>query len=118
MNLDIICKKFVESRVNFHDLGDGFNPLIAHALFCTIKDEVVCAKEYGNIRFGSLDEVIKVNRLEWLDVSKGVPKGVARPVEHSGSVEPMSCCLPVPSDLSHEQASWERSTRAKHNTRE
>ena len=29
---------------------------------------------YGGLKFGSLDEVIKVEDLAWLDVSKGVPK--------------------------------------------
>ena len=44
----------VESRANFDDFGNGFDHLVAHALSCTIEDDVVCAKEYRSICFGSL----------------------------------------------------------------
>ena len=54
---------YAESRSNSHDLGDRFDHLVAHALSCTFEDDVVCAKEYGSICFGSLDEVIKVDDL-------------------------------------------------------
>ena len=53
----LISILFVESRANPHDLGDGFDHLVAHTLSCTIEDEVVCAKKYGSIYFGSFDEV-------------------------------------------------------------
>ena len=49
--------------------------MIAHALSCTVESEDVRGMSYGGLRFGSLDEVIKVDGLEWLDVSKGVLKG-------------------------------------------
>ena len=60
----------VESSSNSHDLGDGFDLLVVHALSCTIEDDVVCAKEYGSICFGSLDEVIKVDDLGCLNEAK------------------------------------------------
>jgi hypothetical protein len=50
--------EIVESRANSHDHDDGFDHLVAHALACTLEDDVVCAKEYGSICFGSLDEVM------------------------------------------------------------
>ena len=66
----------VEARANFHDLGDNFNHLVAHALSCTNENDDVCAKKYGSICFEPLSEVMKNDDLEWLDEGKGVPKKV------------------------------------------
>ena len=60
----------VESRANSHDLGDGFDHLIAHALSCTLESENVRDMSYGGLRFGSLDEVIKVDGLGYLNEAK------------------------------------------------
>ena len=53
----------VEARVNFHDISDSLDHLVAHALSCRIKNDDFCVKEYESICFGSLDKVIKVNDL-------------------------------------------------------
>ena len=59
----IPIKIFVESRANSHEIGDRFDHLIAHALSFTLKSEDVRDMSYGRLRFGSLDEVIKVDDL-------------------------------------------------------
>ena len=61
---------YVDSRFNFHDFGDGFDNLIAHALFCTLESEDVRDMSYGGLRFGSLDKVIKVADLGCLNEGK------------------------------------------------
>ena len=53
-----------KSRSNSHDLGDGFDQLIAHVLSCIIESEDERGMRYGGLRFESLDEVIKVDGLE------------------------------------------------------
>ena len=53
-----------------HDISDGFDHLIAHALSCTFKSEDVRDTSYGGLRFGSLDEVMKVNDLGCLNEGK------------------------------------------------
>ena len=63
--------EFVESRPNSHDYGDGFDHLIAHALSCTLENEDVRDMSYGGLRFGSLDEVIKVDDFGCLNEGKG-----------------------------------------------
>ena len=52
--------------------------MVVHTLSCTLESENVSIMGYGGLSFGSLDEMIKVDGLTWLDVSMEVPKGVAR----------------------------------------
>ena len=51
-----------------------FEHIIAHALSCTLENEDVSAMEYWELKFGSIDEVIKVEDLMCFDVCKGVAK--------------------------------------------
>ena len=71
----ILENETVESRPNSHEVGDGFHHLVAHALSCTLESEDMSIMGYGGLRFVSLDEVIKVEDLVWLDVSNGVSSG-------------------------------------------
>ena len=57
-----------------HAIGEDFQHLIAHALSCTLESEDVSEMEYRGLKFGSLDEVIKVEDLVCFDNSKGMPK--------------------------------------------
>ena len=57
-----------------HVIGEDFEHLIAHALSCTLESEDVSAMEYEGLKFGSLDEVIKVEDLVCFDNSKGMSK--------------------------------------------
>ena len=49
---------YVESRPNSHEVNDGFDHLIMHALSCTLESEDKSVMGYGHICFGSLNEVI------------------------------------------------------------
>ena len=53
-----------------HAIGEDFEHLIAHALSYTLESEDVSAMEYGGLKFGSLDEVIKVEDLVYFDDCK------------------------------------------------
>ena len=41
-------------------INKEFDHLIAHALSCTLESEEVSVLDYEGLKFGSLDEVIKV----------------------------------------------------------
>lgn len=48
-----------------------FDPLIAHAMSCTLEKEDVSAMRYEKLRFGSLQEVIKKLNLDCLERGEG-----------------------------------------------
>ena len=66
---------FVVSSSKSHFDGGKFDHLVAYSMTCTIENDDEYELKHGVIRFGSLDEMTKVDGLAWLDVSKGVPKG-------------------------------------------
>ena len=51
-----------------------FEHIIAHALSGTLESEDVSAMEYWELKFGSIDKVIKVEDLMCFNVCKGVVK--------------------------------------------
>ena len=62
--------EIVESKPNSHEVGDGFDHLIMHALSCTIKSEDESVTGYRSICFGSLNEVMDEDDLVCLNVEK------------------------------------------------
>ena len=68
--MGLIVLAYVESRPNSHDFGDRFDLLIAHALSCTLESEDVRDMSYEGLRFGSPDEVIKMDGLGCLNEAK------------------------------------------------
>ena len=67
----ILCKEILSS-LKSQAIGDDFEHLIAHTLSCTLESEDVSVIEYGRLKFGSLDEVIKVDDLVCINEGKGV----------------------------------------------
>ena len=63
---------FVESSLKFQYDGGEFDHLVAYSLACTFENQVVSARKYEGLCFGSLDEVIKVGDFVCLDEGKGV----------------------------------------------
>ena len=64
--------EIVESSTKSHlDVGE-FDHLVAYSSTCTFENEVVSARKYEGLCFGSLDEVIKVGDFVCLDEGKGV----------------------------------------------
>ena len=53
-----------------HIDGGVFDHLVAYSLACTFENEVVSAKKYGSLCFGSLNEVINDDDLICLDEGK------------------------------------------------
>ena len=54
-------------------IGEDFEHLTARAVSCTLESEDVSAIEYGGLKFGSLDKVIKVDDdLVCINEGKGV----------------------------------------------
>ena len=65
-----IPKEIVESRANSHEVSDGFDHLIMHALSCTLESEDESAMGCGHICFGSLDQVMNDDELVCLKEAK------------------------------------------------
>ena len=61
---------FVESCSKSHFGGGEFDHLVAYSLACTFESEVVSARKYDGICFGSLNEVINDDDLICLDEGK------------------------------------------------
>ena len=59
-----------ESRLNSHEVGDGFDHLIMYALFCTLESEDESVMGNESICFGSLNEVMDEDDLVCLNVEK------------------------------------------------
>ena len=72
-----------------HLNGGEFNHLVAYYLACTFENEVMNAKKYGCICFGSLNEVIDEDDLECLNEGKARRLGGFE--DHSTSI----CYNPV-----------------------
>ena len=62
----------VESSLKSQHDGGEFDHLVAYSLACTFENEVVSARKYEGLCFGSLDEVIKVGDFVCLDEGKRV----------------------------------------------
>ena len=62
-------------------VGEELDHFITHTLSCTLESEDVSVMSYGGLKFGSLNEVIKVDDLVCLDDRKEVPKKAARVFE-------------------------------------
>ncbi|XP_057538245.1 uncharacterized protein LOC130815781 [Amaranthus tricolor] len=70
--LTVISVSVLCSCLKSHHNGGELDHLVAYSLACTLEGDSVCAKGYGNLYFGSLDEVIKVGDFMCLDEGKGV----------------------------------------------
>ena len=66
---------YVESRPNSHEVNDGFDHLIMHALSCTLESEDQSVMGYGHICFGSLDQVMNDDELGCHSEGKTPRKG-------------------------------------------
>ena len=65
---------YVELRAKSHEIGDGIDHLVAHALSCTLESEDESVMGYGSICFGSLNEVMNDDELVWLGEDKAQVK--------------------------------------------
>ena len=59
--------EIVESSLTSQHDGGEFDHLVTYSLACTFENEVVSARKYEGLCFGSLDEVIKVGDFVCLD---------------------------------------------------
>ena len=75
--------------------GGEFDHIVAYSMACTIENDDEHELKHRVIRFGSLDEVIKVDGLM---LARECHKGLARLVEHNGSVELRSSYNPMSTD--------------------
>ena len=60
----------IVSSSKSHLDGGEFDHLVAYSLACTFENDSVCAKGYGSIWFGSLNEVMDEDELECLNEGK------------------------------------------------
>ena len=60
----------IEPSSKSHLDGGEFDHLIAYSLACTFENEVVSARKYESICFGSINKVIDEDRLECLNDGK------------------------------------------------
>ena len=79
--------EIVEPSSKSHFDGGEFDHLVAYSLACTIESDVVSARKYESISFGSINEVIDGDDLGWLDEAKSRGSSrfeeEARPLEHN-----------------------------------
>ena len=81
----------------FHKDEGEFYHLVSYSMACTIENNSECAMEHGSIRFGSLDEVIKMGDLMYIDEDKEVLKGDSYICLVRGKTQEAKCSLEAPS---------------------